>query len=94
MWSIACTVYELFTADFLFKGATNNEMLSRIMDVKGPMPAKMVRKGRFASQHFAGVRRAALLARMVESPRTAAMPCACRMGARVLYLWTSCASHP
>ena len=53
MWSIAAAIYELFTADILFKGRTNNEMLKLMMDLKGPFPKKMVRKGIFASQHFA-----------------------------------------
>lgn len=55
MWSIACTIYELFTADILFKGRNNNEMLKLIMHLKGPLPKKMIRKGMFANQHFSGV---------------------------------------
>jgi serine/threonine protein kinase len=55
MWSIACTIYELFTAEILFKGRNNNEMLKLIMDLKGPMPKRMIKKGMFASQHFAGM---------------------------------------
>jgi serine/threonine-protein kinase PRP4 len=54
MWSIACTIYELFTADILFKGRTNNEMLKLIMDLKGPLPKKMIKRGRFSDHHFAG----------------------------------------
>lgn len=54
MWSIAATIYELFTADILFKGRTNNEMLKLMMDLKGPFPKKMLRKGMFSSQHFSG----------------------------------------
>lgn len=54
MWSIACTIYELFTADILFKGRNNNEMLKLIMHLKGPLPKRMIRKGLFANQHFAG----------------------------------------
>eukprot|EP00892_Ulva_mutabilis_P012676 jgi/Ulvmu1/9781/UM056_0021.1 len=52
MWSIACTIYELFTADILFKGRNNNEMLKLILHLKGPLPKKMIRKGMFANQHF------------------------------------------
>ena len=54
MWSIACTIYELFTAEILFKGRNNNEMLKLIMDLKGPVPKRMIKKGMFSSQHFAG----------------------------------------
>lgn len=60
MWSIACTIYELFTADILFKGRNNNEMLKLIMDLKGAMPKRMIKKGVFSSQHFAGVQPALL----------------------------------
>lgn len=61
MWSIACTIYELFTADILFKGRNNNEMLKLIMHLKGPLPKKMIRKGLFANQHFAGAVQCAVL---------------------------------
>lgn len=54
MWSIACTIYELFTADILFKGKDNNDMLRLIMDLKGPFPKKMLKKGAFVHLHFAG----------------------------------------
>lgn len=54
MWSIACTIYELFTAEILFKGRNNNEMLKMIMDIKGPMPKRMIKKGMFSAQHFSG----------------------------------------
>jgi serine/threonine protein kinase len=54
MWSIACTTYELFTADILFKGTDNNDMLRLIMDLKGPFPKKMLKKGAFVHLHFAG----------------------------------------
>ena len=52
MWAIGCVVYELFTGKILFNGRTNNEMLKRMMDVKGPFPKKMLRKGAFTAKHF------------------------------------------
>jgi len=52
MWSIGAAIYELFTADILFKGRSNNEMLRLMMDLKGPLPKKMIRRGLFSSQHF------------------------------------------
>lgn len=54
MWAIACVAYELFTGKILFPGKSNNEMLKRFMDVKGAFPRKMLRQGRFVSQHFEG----------------------------------------
>lgn len=60
MWSVACTVYEMFTAEILFKGRDNNDMLRQVMALKGPFPKRMVKKGIFANLHFAGASRPAL----------------------------------
>ena len=52
MWSIGCVLYELYTGKILFPGRSNNEMLKLMMDVQGPFPKKMLRKGAFADRHF------------------------------------------
>ncbi|XP_030630089.1 serine/threonine-protein kinase PRP4 homolog [Chanos chanos] len=52
MWSVGCTLYELYTGKILFPGKTNNHMLKVAMDLKGKMPNKMIRKGLFKDQHF------------------------------------------
>lgn len=52
MWSVGCTLYELYTGKILFPGSSNNHMLKLAMDVKGKMPNKMIRKGQFKDQHF------------------------------------------
>ena len=52
VWSIGCVIYELFTGRILFPGRSNNEMLKLMMDVKGPFPKKMLKKGEFSVQHF------------------------------------------
>uniref|UniRef100_A0A2D4HMH7 Protein kinase domain-containing protein n=1 Tax=Micrurus lemniscatus lemniscatus TaxID=129467 RepID=A0A2D4HMH7_MICLE len=52
MWSVGCTLYELYTGKILFAGKTNNHMLKLAMDLKGKMPNKMIRKGVFKDQHF------------------------------------------
>ncbi|KAL2918472.1 U4/U6 small nuclear ribonucleoprotein prp4 [Polyrhizophydium stewartii] len=52
MWSVACTLYELYTAKILFPGRSNNQMLKLIMDVKGKFPHKMLRRGQFTPEHF------------------------------------------
>ena len=52
MWSAATTIYELYTGKILFPGKTNNEMLKLMMDVKGKMANKQIRKGTFREQHF------------------------------------------
>ncbi|XP_077365113.1 pre-mRNA processing factor 4Bb isoform X2 [Festucalex cinctus] len=52
MWSVGCTLYELYTGKILFPGSSNNHMIKLAMDVKGKMPNKMIRKGLFKDQHF------------------------------------------
>lgn len=51
-WSIACTLYELYTGKILFPGRTNNHMLLLIMELKGKFNVKQLKKGRFTEQHF------------------------------------------
>lgn len=52
MWSVGCCLFELYTGKILFPGGTNNGMLWLHMELKGPFPKKMLRKGAFTSQHF------------------------------------------
>uniref|UniRef100_A0A4W5Q2H7 Serine/threonine-protein kinase PRP4 homolog n=1 Tax=Hucho hucho TaxID=62062 RepID=A0A4W5Q2H7_9TELE len=52
MWSVGCSLYELYTGKILFPGKTNNHMIKLAMDLKGKMPNKMIRKGVFKDQHF------------------------------------------
>lgn len=50
MWSVGCTLYELYTGKILFPGSSNNHMIKLAMDLKGKMPNK-VRKWEIASHH-------------------------------------------
>lgn len=52
MWSVGCTLYELYTGKIMFAGKSNNQMLKFFMDLKGRMSNKFVRKGAFKDQHF------------------------------------------
>ena len=54
MWSIGCTLFELYTGKILFTGRSNNQMLRTIMDCCGKFPQKMLRKAEaeFAVLHF------------------------------------------
>lgn len=52
MWSIACTLYELFTGKILFQSENNNDHLRLIMEVKGPFPAKVLKRALFREEHF------------------------------------------
>lgn len=52
MWSIGCTLYELYTGKILFPGRNNNQMLLHIQELKGRFNNKFLKKARFADQHF------------------------------------------
>ncbi|KAK9462116.1 kinase-like protein [Lipomyces oligophaga] len=52
IWSAACTLAELYTGRVLFPGSTNNNMLKLIMQLRGKLPHKLLRKGLFTNSHF------------------------------------------
>ncbi|CAG9318313.1 PRP4 [Blepharisma stoltei] len=52
VWSLGCTLFELYTSRVLFPGATNSHMLKLIMEVKGVMPKRMRSVGEYSSQYF------------------------------------------
>lgn len=52
IWSTACTIYEMATGKIMFTGSSNNKMLKCFMDLKGKIPARLIRKGKFKDQHF------------------------------------------
>ncbi|KAK7205404.1 serine/threonine-protein kinase prp4 [Myxozyma melibiosi] len=51
-WSAGCTLFELYTGKILFAGNNNNNMLKVIMETRGKLSHKMLRKGLFTSTHF------------------------------------------
>ncbi|CAH2235017.1 serine/threonine-protein kinase PRP4 homolog [Pararge aegeria] len=52
VWSAACTIYEMATGRILFTGSSNNRMLKCFMDLKGKIPSRILKKGKFKDQHF------------------------------------------
>jgi serine/threonine protein kinase len=52
IWSVGCTLYELYTGKILFTGRTNNQMLRSIMDCRGKFTTKMLKRSQFAHIHF------------------------------------------
>ena len=52
MWACACSIFEIYTGKLLFTGDNDNEMLKQMMILKGPISAKILRKGAFVSEHF------------------------------------------
>ncbi|KPI44147.1 Serine/threonine-protein kinase prp4 [Cyphellophora attinorum] len=52
MWSVGCTLFELYTGKILFTGRNNNNMLRAIMDCRGKFPHKLLRRGALIYEHF------------------------------------------
>jgi len=52
IWALSSTLYEIFTAKTLLMGKTNNDQLKKIMDLKGKIPVKVIKKGAVWKQHF------------------------------------------
>ena len=52
VWSIGCTLYELYTGKILFPGRSNNQMLLHMMELKGRFNSKMVKKAKFGDVYF------------------------------------------
>ncbi|KAH8675505.1 kinase-like domain-containing protein [Xylariales sp. PMI_506] len=52
MWSIGCTLYELYTGKILFTGDSNNQMLKAIMEIRGKFSPKLYKRGQLWPMHF------------------------------------------
>ena len=52
VWSVGCTLYEIYTGKILFPGKTNNHMLKLMMEMGGPFPKHMLKRGSLTSTHF------------------------------------------
>lgn len=52
LWSVAVTLYEVYTGKIMFPGKSNNQMLKYIMDLRGKLPNKLIRKAQFKHLHF------------------------------------------
>lgn len=44
MWSAACAMFEMYTAQVLFSGRHNNEILKQMMDLRGSFPRRLLKK--------------------------------------------------
>lgn len=52
VWSVGCTLYELYTGKILFPGRSNNQMLLLMMELKGRFNSKMIKKAKFGELYF------------------------------------------
>eukprot|EP00927_Polykrikos_kofoidii_P050575 TRINITY_DN4446_c0_g1_i1.p1 TRINITY_DN4446_c0_g1~~TRINITY_DN4446_c0_g1_i1.p1 ORF type:complete len:687 (+),score=148.92 TRINITY_DN4446_c0_g1_i1:80-2140(+) len=51
-WALGCTLYELFTGKVLLSSKSNNDHLKKIMELKGKIPVKVIKKGAVWKNHF------------------------------------------
>ncbi|KAM0714396.1 hypothetical protein Q7P37_010183 [Cladosporium fusiforme] len=54
MWSIGCTLFELYTGRILFAGGDNNQMLRVIQECRGKFPKRVIIRSTLADKHFIG----------------------------------------
>lgn len=52
VWSVGCTLYELYTGKILFPGRSNNHMLLLMMEVKGKINHRLIKKASLGEMHF------------------------------------------
>jgi serine/threonine-protein kinase PRP4 len=52
MWSVGCTLYEMYSGKILFTGRNNNQMLRSMMECRGKFSLKLLKKSEFAGHHF------------------------------------------
>lgn len=52
IWSIGCTLYELYTGKILLPGRSNNHMLLLMMELRGRFNTKMIKKAQFGDVYF------------------------------------------
>ena len=52
LWSVGCCLYELFTGNVAFPGRSNNHMLKLMLELKGPVPKKLLRRALFKDNHY------------------------------------------
>ena len=52
LWSIGCCLYELYMGKIAFQGRSNNEMMKKFIEAKGPVPRKLLRRAAFRDNHY------------------------------------------
>ncbi|PAA78635.1 hypothetical protein BOX15_Mlig002035g1, partial [Macrostomum lignano] len=52
LWSVAVTIFEIFTGKILFPGKTNNDMMKLFCELKGRFPKKVAKSGAFRQSYF------------------------------------------
>jgi len=52
LWSLGCTLYELYTGKVCFPGDGNNEMIKFFLDLKGLPSKKLIKKAQFREDYF------------------------------------------
>lgn len=52
IWSLGCTLFELYTGTILFPGKSNNEMIRLFIEVKGKFSKKLMKRCTYWDDYF------------------------------------------
>lgn len=52
IWSLGCTLFELYTGTILFPGKSNNEMIKRFIEIKGKFSKKLMKRCTYWDEYF------------------------------------------
>jgi serine/threonine-protein kinase PRP4 len=52
IWSVGCSLYELYIGEILFPSSNNNDLLYQVQQIKGPFSSKMLKKCLFREKYF------------------------------------------
>ena len=52
IWSLGCTLYEIYTGKILFSGRNNSEMIKMFIEVNGRFGNKILKKGEYTPLYF------------------------------------------
>lgn len=58
MWSLGCMAAELFLGLPLFPGASEHDLLVRVMEMMGPLPDKILQRAQHTGKYFRKVEEA------------------------------------
>jgi len=52
VWSVGCTLFELYTGQILFPGRNNAQMMQLVTELRGRFNSKVLRRAPFAAKYF------------------------------------------
>eukprot|EP00210_Caulerpa_lentillifera_P004844 g4625.t1 len=52
LWSLGCILAEAFTGHVLFQNSSSAQLMTRIEEVRGPVPEWMIKEGKYSHQYY------------------------------------------